>query len=694
MIALLLALAIGGAGLDGALAQGSEKITHTRLSIGNTPRQICLYDIFEVDVKVVRGVDFPSGRSSLFTRPGIGITASSRDPNVVSLLGEADLAPLTGGTTFKFRGDKAGRTTLVFNAVVTLVRGELAIGSTPAEPNRAEALIQMEVVECAFDVTTIGQWSVPGPANISISAVSDDAEVKAQDGGSDAGGESVSLVANTSGGPALQGPGPLTGSTTVNWVGSADQVGDCIGTITIGSSQLDWTGVMDDSGQLTLNGTYQPAAGSIHQNCRGVQGDVALELIPDPLQVSLASSGGVYNQSQALEGPEGPISGSVTIIVVPKDEETATLSPKPQAALSPWLFIASVCLILTPTFKGGGKNPKKKSLSKPWPLVLLIILPLLVLSACSSGAGGPPLEPEADLVYGPGDFIFPETNAGLADLSSYKATLTLTFDGTRGGQAEHRTETYVMVSTKEPAARHLLIVTAGAVPELEPVFLAEEDGAAYEQRGENACSATAIDPENSLIDGLAPAGLLTPVIGAEEAGSETVNDVPSTHYTFDERAFGLIGLASSTGEMWVASEGGYIVRYVVTTEGEAAYFGEGIEGTLTWDYELTDVNQPVSFALPADCPAGMVNAPLLPDATNILNMPSILTYDTASNITDAAAFYREQIPNLGWTLIGEPGVTETSALMEFTQGNQTMTVIITTDAVVTTVNILLEKVQE
>jgi hypothetical protein len=242
--------------------------------------------------------------------------------------------------------------------------------------------------------------------------------------------------------------------------------------------------------------------------------------------------------------------------------------------------------------------------------------------------------------------------------------------------------------------RQLTIEKTGDNSDPDAVFMAEVDGAAYEKRGENACNATVIDPENSLGNTWEPAGFLTGVIGAEEAGAETVNNVAANHYTFNERAFGQLDVVQSTGELWVASAGGYIVKYVLTTQGDATYFGEGIEGTLTWDYELTDVNQPVTITLPDDCPAGMVDAPHLPDATNVLNMPSILAYDTASSLADAAAFYQEQIPNLGWALIGQPTIRETDALLEFTQGDQILTVIITTDAGTTSIKILLGKAQQ
>lgn len=346
---------------------------------------------------------------------------------------------------------------------------------------------------------------------------------------------------------------------------------------------------------------------------------------------------------------------------------------------------------------------KKLLLSKGSMVIAFILIPLLVLSACqtakeipapTSQTPGAVTNVEADVAFGSGPFTLLDTEAGLTGFSSYKATLTLSFDGTRDGQPSQWSKTYVMLTTKEFATRQLTIEKSGDLSDLDAVFMAESNGAVYERRGENACYANVIEEGNSLSKRLEPAGFLNGVIGADEAGIETVNDVASGKYTFDERSFGQSDIAKSTGEMWVASDGGYIVKYVLTTEGDANYFGEEMEGTLTWNYELTDVNQPVTITLPDDCPAGMVDAPLLPAASNVLNMPSVLAYDTASSLADAAVFYQEQIPGLGWTLVSEPVITETTALMEFTQGNQTMTVIITAANTGTKVQIVLGKAQE
>jgi hypothetical protein len=335
--------------------------------------------------------------------------------------------------------------------------------------------------------------------------------------------------------------------------------------------------------------------------------------------------------------------------------------------------------------------------------LLLILIPLIFSLGCQwlQQAVPAPTTPESgeksfetNIIFGSGPFYLTDTTAGLADLSSYKATLTLSFDGTKTNQPSKWSKTYVMLVSKEPAARQLTIEKTGDIADLSTVLMAEMDGADYERRGQESCLANAIVEGNSLGDQMEPAGFLAGVFGADTAGSETVNGVKADHYTFDERALGQTNLAKSTGDLWVASEGGYIVKYLLSTKATADYFGEGIEGTLTKVYELTDVNKPVTMELPADCPAGMVNAPKLPDASNILNMPSVLSYDTASSLADATAFYQKQIPDLGWKLLGTPDISDTSALLTFTQGDQEMTVIITAATEGTNVQIALDSAQK
>src|SRR5215213_5360555 len=196
----------------------------------------------------------------------------------------------------------------------------------------------------------------------------------------------------------------------------------------------------------------------------------------------------------------------------------------------------------------------KQTLSKRW-MVLLVTLMILFGSAACQASGTSPaitqapevavpetkaptsvpeiLSVEADVVFGPGPFNFPEPEAGLADLSSYKSTLTLSFEGTRDGQPSQWSKSYVMQSTREPAERQLTIEKTGDLANLDAVFLAEVDGAAYEVRGANACNANVIQEGDSLTRRLEPASFLNYVVGAEEAGVETIDNVALNHYIFD-----------------------------------------------------------------------------------------------------------------------------------------------------------------
>ena len=305
----------------------------------------------------------------------------------------------------------------------------------------------------------------------------------------------------------------------------------------------------------------------------------------------------------------------------------------------------------------------------------------------STPPGSDPQTFDAQVVFGSGPFDMQTTEAGLEGLSSYTATLTVSFDGTRAGQPSTWSKTYVMLAMTTPAARQLTIQKSGDVADPAQVFMAEMNGAAYEKNAQDDCTAEVIATDDTLSQRLEPAGLLVGVVGADAGGSEAVNGTPADHYTFDENALGQTGRATSTGEMWVATDGGYLLKYLLTTKGKANYFGEGVEGTLGWDYELTGIGQPVTIALPDDCPAGILNVPQLPDASNVTNLPSVLRYETATSLADIADFYQQQIPTLGWVLGNDPTFTDTSMIVDFTQGTVTLTVTATTDNGVTTVQV-------
>ena len=296
----------------------------------------------------------------------------------------------------------------------------------------------------------------------------------------------------------------------------------------------------------------------------------------------------------------------------------------------------------------------------------------------------------AALTFGSGPFTLGQPTAGLADLASYTATLALTFDGTRDGQPSKWTKTYTLLRSKSPAVNQLTVDSSGDLADLGRVVRIDGDGVSFEKLGESACNATVADAGQPLPALFEPAAALTSVIGADVAGSDTVDGTPSDHYTFDEKALGQDGRATSKGDVWVATTGGYIVKFDVTTSAKADYFGEGVEGTATFNYAVTGVGQPAAVAMPADCPPGLVNVQPLPDASDVVTTPGSLSFNTATSIADVVAFYQAEIPNAGWTLTSEPAVTDTSTELDFSQGSVTLTVLVSTDATLTSVDMLLD----
>jgi hypothetical protein len=182
------------------------------------------------------------------------------------------------------------------------------------------------------------------------------------------------------------------------------------------------------------------------------------------------------------------------------------------------------------------------------------------------------------------------------------------------------------------------------------------------------------------------AAFLDSVIGAEATGAETVNGIATDRYRFDERAQGASGLATSDGDLWVATDGGYLVRYQLTTSGGADYFGTGIEGTWTWDYQLEDVGLPHVVEIPEACPPALIDFPMLPDAADVLEFPGTSSYTTTSDLEHMLAFYEEQVSAAGGE-VNPPLILDNSAVLAFTVNDEPLLLTATDDGANTRVEI-------
>lgn len=326
-------------------------------------------------------------------------------------------------------------------------------------------------------------------------------------------------------------------------------------------------------------------------------------------------------------------------------------------------------------------------------------LALLALSGCLQNTPAPSAatpvpstptsEPTTDpskvtmnvlLTPGPGPFFMPSPTVGLDKLTAYHATLIVSFTGTRAGKPEKWSKSYSMRVVSQPAARQLTIASITQpdeeIPDTPPQT--EVGGIQYEGGDNVACAATVVGPDVPSLTESEPANLLPSVLGADEAGNATVNEVATRHYEFDERALVLGDSAPYSGELWVAADGDYLVRYMLSSKAGPEAYGEGLEGTTSWEYNLTDVNKPAAIHVPNGCPPGQLEASEMPGATNVQKSVGTLTFDLPSaTIDDVLAFYSAELTGDGWAATAEP-IVEPGKMgsAAFTKGDLKVSVVV------------------
>ncbi len=322
--------------------------------------------------------------------------------------------------------------------------------------------------------------------------------------------------------------------------------------------------------------------------------------------------------------------------------------------------------------------------------VLALAAILLLTVACKSGAAptnepepaddGPLFFelPESAFLFGPGDFDLDDPAIGLEALGSYRAVLSLHFDGRRAGQAVEWTATYTMLASQmEPAFRQLVVsVSRTAEGDAPPArIVVDTNGMRFEVLGAGECLVGGLAGAEPLAEAWEPARMLSPLRGAEAAGQAEIEGQVASRYTFDARARGEAGWVETSGEVLVAAESGLVLRYTATTEGGQDYFGEGVEGTLTWEYVLSEIGQPQAIQLPAACPQALASLPLPADAAGFDFASDIASFTTASAMEEVLTSYGEHLLNQGWEPVGAPQIGEQAALASYQKDDQQILVM-------------------
>ncbi|MEM8532330.1 MAG: hypothetical protein AAGF95_15910 [Chloroflexota bacterium] len=278
----------------------------------------------------------------------------------------------------------------------------------------------------------------------------------------------------------------------------------------------------------------------------------------------------------------------------------------------------------------------------------------------------------------------------LDELESYRIQFNISFDGTNdSGETESGSIEMMQTYIAESNNQHMRMASEDSTAEdASGTFeFFQIDGTTYtytaEAEGEAQCFSFSSEEDTLGNDTMLQPDDFTE--GVEEANlvgrGEVVNGVDTDHYEFDQAdlSFGLFG--SAKGEVWVAQDGGYMVRYLGEASGGNGLFGSGdVEGTVTWEYNLEDINAIEAIELPPECvgqgPADDIPVP--DNATDQSSFSGFITFMSPDAPTDIATYYRDEMASQGWQS-GEETAFGDFITLEFTKEERNLSITISAD---------------
>jgi hypothetical protein len=362
-----------------------------------------------------------------------------------------------------------------------------------------------------------------------------------------------------------------------------------------------------------------------------------------------------------------------------------------------------------------GKKKGEIGVKNPKMFVLAVIVLTVALLACSIGGGDSESSQESTAAPTAGDeqagaeveagsaeeaateppesveqdLTLSSVTEGLAVLQSYKSATHLTFVGTDAegqpvnGSLETRED-----FTQEPKAQRVQITSTGfegeSTPQggtLEMITIGDTSYmVTQESDGTTSCISMSSSEDTQMEQGLFSPNVLGDISGAKYIKTETVNDIKAKHYTWEEGSLAGLGFTSAKGDVWVAVDGNYVVKYTAKATGKGTLFGSTEEeGTITVEYTLIEVNGSFTIEAPADCAAPATDIPVMADAQEKAVFGEMISYSSPSAFADVVAFYEVEMPNSGWQPSGEPTKMDELASLEFTKDNRTASVMLTYD---------------
>lgn len=204
--------------------------------------------------------------------------------------------------------------------------------------------------------------------------------------------------------------------------------------------------------------------------------------------------------------------------------------------------------------------------------------------------------------------------------------------------------------------------------------------------------AEAAAPTDQFADLLDTEEVVGEIAEAEFVGEETVNGRATYHYRFnqDDLRQSDGNLRELTGDIYVAKEERYTVRMVVDGVGDVGSLGNELqgEGNIHLQYDVTDVDQPITIEAPEECGGAGSQYPVMEGANNLSSFEGLTTYTVNATLEEVATFYQEEMSAAGYEADSDPVMMEDLVMISFTAPDRP-DVSVTLNAEGDSVNVLI-----
>ena len=294
-----------------------------------------------------------------------------------------------------------------------------------------------------------------------------------------------------------------------------------------------------------------------------------------------------------------------------------------------------------------------------------------------------PPQPTATPVPDETDLDLSSRDSGLDQLQSYRVTWRAEWKSTEPGKTDAGFWDWLEEFTSEPVkARHVAMKAPDSNDATKiSVFEWWQIGDTLYMRSGDSQECIAITSEenaSNLEQGVFNAGMLGDIQGAKYVGRETVNGVATKHYRYTKVSALIVGGGVSQGETWIAVDGGYAVKDVVSWTGGSGFLGLGgdAKGDGSWTWELSNINQPLEITAPEECSTDEIDLPLMPVTKEKTRFGNMISYKTVGTVAEAVQFYKDELEAAGWTPDGEPTQADDLVMLNYAKDKQKLSVMI------------------